>query len=60
MACWVLTKEKDMEINVKIKVEMCDNCNGTGKCKQCEYTPPFEEFVGICKKCNGTGVVQSK
>ncbi len=48
------------EITIKIKVEKCTKCNGTGKTEQCEYTPPFERFTGQCPKCNGAGVVQVK
>lgn len=33
----------------------CTRCSGTGKTKQTEYTPPFEEFIGQCPDCNGKG-----
>jgi len=47
------------EYKVVIKLTNCQKCNGTGKTEQCEYTPPFERFIGNCPDCNGSGKVKA-
>lgn len=43
---------------IKIRVKDCEKCKGSGKTEQCEYTPPFEKFIGQCPECKGSGKVQ--
>jgi DnaJ-class molecular chaperone len=45
----------NITINVSVQLEPCKKCGGTGKTEQCEYTPPFERFMGTCPECNGAG-----
>ena len=49
-----------MKIVVEVEIVKCTNCNGSGKVEKCEFTPPFEKFIGDCDKCNGQGFVQKK
>jgi DnaJ-class molecular chaperone len=50
------------KLTVELTTEKCSKCDGKGKTEQCEYTPPFERFMGSCPECGGSGVkiVESK
>ena len=45
-------------MTIKIKVDTCPTCKGTGKAQQNKYTPPFESYIGACKTCKGFGKIQ--
>lgn len=46
-----------MRVTIEYEKETCTRCNGSGQTKKCEYTPPFETFMGECNTCSGKGYI---